>query len=869
MSSVDDRLIDALAPYVARVRTDSSAIRTTDGKVLWRPGEAITRERLAKHLNGGPVRGASLLNADSDVVDGAVLDFDSHKGEVTWAEMAVVVGRVVEVLEMAWGAEPILWRSRGGHGVHLWLMWDGEQRARDVRVWLTGVLAACGLRPGTGGVKAGQCEIFPKQDKVPAGGFGSQVFLPLGGNSAPLRWHDLAEHLEVLPRSAAIGFPAPVSPPVPPAPAREVVERVDNPVDVEGLRAPLQHLADAINTGKAPWGRKQWMDLLMGVHAAGQGGPEAYELAHWFSASTPDWDDVEFDRQWASLKLKPPGEGIGPGTVLHAARMAGWLDPSEIPNPDDFPVVAEGSGSVGVGGAHAASGADGVPERRTIPDARHLCTDQANAVRLVKAYGSHVLVAAGRWHVWDGCRWKADEPEVYRMACRLSAIVKDEARDTLARAKAAMGADGAASRMEQAQKTAEMLEKWSTRCESRATIEAALGLARKMLSVDPASLDASPWLLNCLNGVVDLRTGEIRAARPDDLITKLAPVRYEGVGEDVRCAEWEQAVRTIAGSDAVASFLRRWFGYCSTGDTREQVFVVHWGDGSNGKSTVLGTVARVLGDYAATAAPGLLVGGEKERHPTEIADLQGRRMVTAHETREGVVLRDDFVKQATGGDTLKARYMREDFFEFAPTHKLQLLTNNKPTVRGQDHGIWRRVRLVAYGQRFGSAEDVAAGRATAVGDGGLLGRLAEPKASTGVLAWLVAGAMEWYAGTAGTGGGLREPDAVLEASEAYRSEQDRVRQFLHECCETQRAVQAGGSGGGVLCEALTLGFTGLYPAYVAWAKDGGIHPLSRQKFLAELLRAEPGLSAREEYGKGEGGGRRKIMRIYGVRLLPE
>ena len=482
-------------------------------------------------------------------------------------------------------------------------------------------------------------------------------------------------------------------------------------------------------------------------------------------------------------------------------------------------------------------------------------------MRLVRAYGKRVLVAAGKWHVWDGVRWKADEADVYRFACGLSRMVKEEAAEGLRKAKRQMEeGDGSVGGMEKAQGVADALGKWSIKCEMKGTIEAAVGLARKMLEVDAASLDADPWLLNCRNGVVDLRDGSLREHRPSDLITKLADVEYRGMDADA--SAWERVVAEICREDGlpegerhVSAFLRRWFGYCATGSVDEQVFVVHWGDGANGKSTMLGTVARVLGDYAGAAAPGLLASSDRgERHPTEIAGLRGKRMVTAHETREGVQLREDFVKQATGGDRLTARYMREDFFEFDPTHKLQLLTNAKPVVKGQDHGIWRRVRLVAYLERFGTEEEVREGKAMRVGDKALGAALVSEEGLSGVLAWIVRGALEWR-----RRGGLAAPAAVIEASEAYRGEQDRVRQFVGECCEL----------GETLSEPLTMGMGGLYPSYTGWCKEAGFHGLARGRFVQELQRVVPGFRSGEAYGTGESGKRRKVLQVWGLRLLPE
>lgn len=539
------------------------------------------------------------------------------------------------------------------------------------------------------------------------------------------------------------------------------------------------------------------------------------------------------------------------------------------------------------------------PERRGVPQAQHLCTDQANANRLVKTFGARVLVAADKWHVWDGVRWRAGdmgEADVYRYGCMLSGMVREEAKAVMRKARAAAlggsaaalagldedeveawaeasGEKGQGAAGGKAAELAEALEKWSVRCEMGGTIETALRLSRKMLTVDAGLMDRNPWLLNVRNGVIDLRDGSLRPHRAEDLITKFADVEYRGL--DHVCEDWERAVEQIAGERQVAEFLKRWFGYCATGDISEQVFVVHWGDGSNGKSTILNTVSAVLGDYAGTAAPQLLAtsgSNGSEAHPTGIADLWGKRMVTAHETKEGAVLREDFIKQATGGDKIKARFMRADFFEFDPTHKIQLLTNSKPTIKGQDHGIWRRVLLVAYLQRFGTAEQVANGEASLVGDKHLGARLSGDAARSGVLSWIVRGAVEWA-----QRGGLKAPDVVREASEVYREEQDRVGQWLHECCELESAVpgsRVGGVGADdtshfTFSEPLTMGMGGLFPSYVEWCKSAGFFALSRNRFLQELRRAAPRVRVGEVYERGESGKRRKVLRVFGIRMLSE
>ncbi len=184
MSDPNNPLIAALLPLVRRVRTDVTAVKKSDGS-RW-TSQPLTRERLAQHVNGGPARGVCPIKAGESVTMVALLDFDSHKGEVSWEEMSAVVARVVDVLEIVHGMRPILFRSSGGKGVHLYLLWDGAQDAYSVRQFLKGVLESVGLKDGARGVKNGEVEVFPRQDEVGEKGYGNQFIMPLAGASVPL-----------------------------------------------------------------------------------------------------------------------------------------------------------------------------------------------------------------------------------------------------------------------------------------------------------------------------------------------------------------------------------------------------------------------------------------------------------------------------------------------------------------------------------------------------------------------------------------------------------------------------------------------------------------------------------------------------------
>jgi hypothetical protein len=178
-------LVASLAPLISRVRTDVTARKSDDGRQSW-TRESLTEKRLLAHVLGGTARGVSQIRAGESVTRVAVLDFDSHGGEVDWPTMSAVVLRVVDTLELGWGLRATLWRSSGGRGVHAYYLWNEPQDAYSVRETLRQGLEACGLRSGTRGVAAGEVEVFPKQSGVAFDGFGNQVIIPLAGASVPL-----------------------------------------------------------------------------------------------------------------------------------------------------------------------------------------------------------------------------------------------------------------------------------------------------------------------------------------------------------------------------------------------------------------------------------------------------------------------------------------------------------------------------------------------------------------------------------------------------------------------------------------------------------------------------------------------------------
>lgn len=468
-------------------------------------------------------------------------------------------------------------------------------------------------------------------------------------------------------------------------------------------------------------------------------------------------------------------------------------------------------------------GAPSGPEIPAADEVTEPCSDLANAERLVRLYGKDMLYCAkvGGWHVWDGTRFQHSQcGQAERRAKRVVRNLLGEAQARFVEASkanavaATSGDDDLKKKAGRELARAREFQAWAKSSQGLSRINAMLSLAatEKTISCQHTELDVDPWLLNCSNGTLDLRTGTLRPHRRSDRITRLAPVAYK---VDAKCPRWERFLSEIVPDFEVRGFLQRFAGYCLTGVIRQRIVALFYGTGANGKSVYVLTLRAMMGDYASTMAPGLLMSRQNEAHPTEQADLLGVRLAVCSEVRSDRSFDEEATKRLSGGDPIKARRMREDFFEFFPTWKLVLFVNHKPRVRDTTNSIWDRIREVPFEVRIEPDKQ----------DADLKEKLREEM--SGILAWAVRGCAIWR------DVGLAEPEAVMSATNQYRQEQDQVGQFLGDLCTLDPQAE-------VLSRLL-------YESYVRWTESNGERAMSQNSFGRRL--ADKGVVRRKANGR--------------------
>lgn len=435
--------------------------------------------------------------------------------------------------------------------------------------------------------------------------------------------------------------------------------------------------------------------------------------------------------------------------------------------------------------------------------------DAGNAYRLVVRHGDRIRFVAkmGHWFIWLDSRWRQDEKD------QMVEIAKETAREIYNEAARCADHD-----------LAKAIAKHANKSLDAARIKAMVELAKSDPAVVtvPEALDRHDELLGVANGVVDLRTGKLRPARPEDLITRHSPVAFD---PSAKCPAWWRFLNRVMGNNGdrmerrrgrqLVKYLQRVVGYALSGRTDEQALFFLFGFGANGKTTFLKIIEYLLGVELCCQLPyDALVARKQPRSATnEIARLHGMRAVFTNEVEDGTRLAESLVKQLTGSDTMTARFLYKEFFDFEPKFKLFIAGNHKPVIRGDDLGIWRRLQLVPFEVTIPEGER----------DPDLLKKLRAEL--PGILNWALRGYRMWIKHR------LSPPSAVVDAGKEYREEMDILGDWIRENC--------------VVGPSLTLRASEAYQSYSVWARDNGYQrPMGSKTFFQKLAERFPRDKAR-------------------------
>ncbi len=419
-------------------------------------------------------------------------------------------------------------------------------------------------------------------------------------------------------------------------------------------------------------------------------------------------------------------------------------------------------------------------------------TDTGNAQRLIASYGSMIRYnddPFSKWFIWDGRRWCEDRTNrIYYYVDRVVTDLYHEAADCCLPFRR------------------RSLSEWAFKLENMQRQKAMVAKAETLqeIVITADNLDRDLYLFNTESCTVDLSSGEPvpREHRQGDYITKIAPVSFDA---GARCPRWEAFLDEIfEGNGELISFVRRAVGYSLTGDVSAQCFFFAYGTGMNGKSVFFNLLQILLGDYWGKAPTDMIMQQQYSQVPTDVADLRGLRFVVCSELADNRRFSEERLKDLTGEDQVKARRMRENYFDFKPTHKLWMYGNHKPQIQGTDPGIWRRVRIIPFTVRIPDDRRVPMNML-------LDGFRAE---LSGILNWALTGLTEYMER------GLGEPDIVMAATEEYRREMDIVGRFIEENCLKGGEYQ--------------IQVSKIWKAYHGWCDDIGEHAMSGRRFNQRL-----------------------------------
>lgn len=427
------------------------------------------------------------------------------------------------------------------------------------------------------------------------------------------------------------------------------------------------------------------------------------------------------------------------------------------------------------------------PERVT----KFRLTDMGNGERLTSQFGDIIRYCPERkmWAVYSGKVWEWDIG-----ATKVRALAKQIIRGMYQEANGEADED-----------KRKAIAKHAIQSETDYRITSMLNLAQiePGITIGIGKFDNEPWLFNCRNRTLDLRTGILRPHSKDDLLTVIVPIDYL---PGALCPHFSKFINRIMKADfQLIEYVQRCIGYSLTGSVREQVFFFLWGRGNNGKTTLINIVRKMCGDYAdRIPIEALLFRDKNTGGPKEgLANLKGKRLAVTSEMPGGRRLQESIIKDVAGNDSIKADRKFEHEIEFMPMFKLWMFGNHKPNIRDTTKGFWRKFRLIPFDVEITEAER---------------DKTLPEKLETelpGILAWAVQGCLKWQAG------GLGESTSVTTATQEYQEDQDILAPFIEGCCTIGKNEDCTKDE--------------LYTAYLAWCSKAGEHELTKRMFGERLI----------------------------------
>ncbi|VTR94059.1 Phage/plasmid primase, P4 family OS=Desulfotomaculum acetoxidans (strain ATCC 49208 / DSM 771 / VKM B-1644) GN=Dtox_3701 PE=4 SV=1: D5_N [Gemmata massiliana] len=756
-------------------------------------------------------------------------DRNRHYGEHLYFNLAAL------------GFRPLL-ATWGGGSFHLHVLFNRDLPGADLRAfgqWVVSDAGAFGF--------SDPVESFPKQALVPEGKFGNWLRL-IGRHHTRDTWASVFDGTNWLDGPAAVGHVLSLSGdpsdliPLAARPTVEDAPAAEPPASKKG-RAPRAGSSHGRADVFAAYNRTIALDTVVGWHerqghkVARRGGErvefvrDGKSAGESFNVALVGGVPITFN--FSTRAGLPARQGLSPSQV-RCLYETGACDEAAL---NRFAAVLRaemGWTAPSSTWTRASTQSAANPSANSAPIFDD--TDVANGRRFASDHGGKVHFVADweQWVVYDGRRWEVDRSEtrveqLAKATVDRMAVEAAERVGAIARAIAQASGDELDRLKEEDKKARAALSHAKKSADMRA-IGRMLHAARSESGICVAKggkvFDTRRDLLNCPNGTVELRTGTLREHRREDHITRLCPIRFDSSARRDRYLAFLDVV--FDGHPKVAKYVREFSGCAVTGEVSDQTLHIFNGGGSNGKGVLIETWTAVLGEgeYVHTAAPELLLSdGRGDRHPTEKTGLRGVHLVVCSETDEDRHLDEAKMKVLTGGDTVTARYMRGDFFQFEPTHKLVLLTNNRPCVKGTDHGVWRRLRLVPFLVKFWKDADREIEPNAKYADrfkaDTLLGKFLRATEAEGVLADMVEQAVAFYRGK----GTLNPPAEVVKATAEYRDSEDTIGQFF---AAKVRADDDGRVKG-----------ADFYKAFVAWWETEGNDPKrapSATKFGREAKR---------------------------------